>query len=139
MARFPCARPLSCRQDFLYGFKQFRGKNWRKASVKPFAIVFGKSEIGTVRQHSFDGSFAKWRSFGSSYSVERQKIGEGFIRIGPFGVLGKCTNNYLRMSRMRFNVSRRPIIHIAKGSFRQPFAPPYFLAHTALHILRQIV
>ncbi|MEX0931296.1 MAG: hypothetical protein WDZ88_00950 [Candidatus Paceibacterota bacterium] len=139
MPRFPRARSLSCRQYFLHGFKQFRGKNWRKASVKPFVLIFGKSEIGAIGQHSFDGSFAKWRSFASRHAMKRQKIGEGFIRIGSFGVLGKCTNNHFGMRWVRFYVSCRSIIHIAKGSFRQPFASPNFLAHASLHILRQIV
>ncbi|MEX2564113.1 MAG: hypothetical protein WD312_03295 [Candidatus Paceibacterota bacterium] len=139
MLHFPLARTFSCRQYFLYGFKQFRGNNWRKASVKPFAMMTDKSKICSVRQHSFDGSFAKWRSFLGSYSMQRQKVGERNQSMLTFGVFLKRFHNDLAMNWMRFDISRTWIVHIAKGSFGEPLASPNFLAHPALHILRQIV
>ncbi|USN92051.1 MAG: hypothetical protein H6782_04210 [Candidatus Nomurabacteria bacterium] len=136
MLGLPFARTFSCRQYFLHSFKQFRGNNWRKASVKPFVMMTNKSEIGAVRQHAFYGSFAKWRSFASRYTVKRQKVGERNQSMLTFGVFLKCFHNNLAMHWMRFDIPRTRIIHIAKGSFGEPLASPNFLAHPSLHILR---
>src|SRR3989344_1425655 len=68
------SRPPFRLQDLLHRFKQCRRKNWRKASFVPFVVMFNEAEICSVRQHSYDGSFAKWRFGVSSQTKFSQKL-----------------------------------------------------------------
>jgi hypothetical protein len=48
MSRFPLARTFTLDQNLLDCFKQFRGNNWHKASIKPLTMMTYETEIGTI-------------------------------------------------------------------------------------------
>ncbi|MFZ2149768.1 MAG: hypothetical protein WAV15_01240 [Minisyncoccia bacterium] len=97
-----------------------------------------KTEIDTIGEHTSDGSFGRWRSL-RTHAVIRQKVGDSAEGVRPFGVFFKRFYYNARFSRVRFNISRFRIIHIAKGSAHQPLASTDFLADTTSNILNKIV
>src|SRR3989344_1576157 len=132
-------RLASPRKHLLHCFKQGRGKNWLKASVVPFVVMFDEAEICKICQYADDGSFPKWRTLFGGNAVFRQILRETFQRIRSFGVFFVCTDNDARTCRMRLNRPCLEIIDVAKGRARQPFTSAEFLADTAIDILHQIV
>ena len=115
------------------------GKNWLKASFVILALVRHKAEIGAIGEHPVDGRFGKWRSVPSFNTKFRQKVGDSAEGVRPFGIFLKRFYHNARFGRMRFNISRFGIVHIAKGSAHQLLASTNFLADTTGNILNEVV
>src|SRR3989344_3354429 len=139
MADAAVAGTRSFMQFLLDGFKQGRRKNWRKASGEKFTMMFGESEIRTIGKKPCHGSFAKWRSGLCTNAVFRQKLRQRNQRVRSGGVLLERARHNPRFYRVRFDIPRARIIHIAERSARQPLAPSQFLAAPSLNVLFEII
>src|SRR3990167_1831945 len=136
---FAMSRMRSHGKLFLHSFKQCRRKNWRKASGKILVAMFGKSQVRTIGQYPFHGSFTKWRSGLLSNTVVSQKLRQRNKGMCSFCIFTKSAHDNFRFHYIRFNIARDWVVHIPEWSASQPLAPSQFLAEPSLNILLQIV